>query len=261
MANEERKNEQTLDEQVEQTTAGQKIEEKAKKEKRKRIRHKVFRTLLVVIIIFLINVYIILSLFYKGENFTVTLDSEYGRESGLVIYEEQANKYQRTFLRSKDIEYFTDISVNWLPENIDNEGDGSHNGRNYIAYTFYAENMGQDTINYWTTIKIDDVVRNVDEAIRVMVFKNGNKVTYAKNNKTTGEPEPDTVAFKNDDTVMLDLSETFKVGDIDKYTVVRWVEGDDPECKDDLIGGEIKMHMTFTEEHILQNADVQQDKR
>ena len=259
MANEEIKNEQTLDEQVEQTTAGQKIEEKAKKEKRKRIRNKVFKTLLIVIIIFLINVYIILSLFYKGENFTVTLDSEYGRESGLVIYEEQANKYERTFLRSKDIEYFTDISVNWLPENIDNEGDGSHNGRNYIAYTFYAENMGQDTINYWTTIKIDDVVKNVDEAIRVMVFKNGNKVIYAKNNKTTGEPEPDTVAFKNDDTVMLELSENFKVGDIDKYTVVIWVEGDDPECKDDLIGGEIKMHMTLTEEHILQNADVQQD--
>ncbi len=261
MANEEIKNEQTLDEQVEQTTAGQKIEEKAKKEKRKRIRNKVFKTLLIVIIIFLINVYIILSLFYKGENFTVTLDSEYGRESGLVIYEEQANKYERTFLRSKDIEYFTDISVNWLPENIDNEGDGSHNGRNYIAYTFYAENMGQDTINYWTTIKIDDVVKNVDEAIRVMVFKNGNKVIYAKNNKTTGEPEPDTVTFKNDDTVMLELSENFKVGDIDKYTVVIWVEGDDPECKDDLIGGEIKMHMTLTEEHILQNADVQQDKR
>ena len=261
MANEEIKNEQTLDEQVEQTTAGQKIEEKAKKEKRKRIRNKVFKTLLIVIIIFLINVYIILSLFYKGENFTVTLDSEYGRESGLVIYEEQANKYERTFLRSKDIEYFTDISVNWLPENIDNEGDGSHNGRNYIAYTFYAENMGQDTINYWTTIKIDDVVKNVDEAIRVMVFKNGNKVIYAKNNKTTGEPEPDTVAFKNDDTVMLELSENFKVGDIDKYTVVIWVEGDDPECKDDLIGGEIKMHMTLTEEHILQNDNIQQDER
>ena len=261
MANEEIKNEQTLDEQIEQTTAGQKIEEKAKKEKRKKIRNKVFKTLLIVIIIFLINVYIILSLFYKGENFTVTLDSEYGRESGLVIYEEQANKYERTFLRSKDIEYFTDISVNWLPENIDNEGEGSHNGKNYIAYTFYAENMGQDTINYWTTIKIDDVVKNVDEAIRVMVFKNGNKVIYAKNNKTTGEPEPDTVAFKNDDTVMLELSENFKVGDIDKYTVVIWVEGDDPECKDDLIGGEIKMHMTLTEEHILQNDNIQQDER
>ena len=260
MANEEIRNEQTLEEQVEQTTAEQRIEQKAKKEKRKKIRSRILQILLIVIILFLINLYIILSIFYKGENFTVTLDSEYGRESGLVIYEEQANKYAKTFLRSKDIEYFTDISVNWLPENINDEGEGSHNGRNYIAYTFYAENMGQDTINYWTTIKIDDVVKNVDEAIRVMVFKNDNKVIYAKNSKETGQPEPNTVAFKDDDTVMLELSENFKVGDIDKWTVVVWVEGDDPECKDDLIGGEIKMHMTLTEEHILQN-DIQQDKR
>ena len=261
MANEELGNQETIEEQIEQTTAGQKIEEKARKEKRKKTRRTIFKILLAVIVLFLINLYIILSIFYRGENFTVTLDSEYGRKSGLVIYEEQANKYARTFLRSKDIEFFTDISVNWLPENIQNEGEGSHNGRNYIAYTFYAENMGQDTINYWTTIKIDDVVRNVDEAIRVMVFKNDNKIIYAKNNRTTGEPEPDTVAFKNDDTVMLELSENFKVGDIDKYTVVIWVEGDDPECKDDLIGGEIKMHMTLTEEHILQKDEVPQNKR
>ena len=229
MANETTKNEETLEKQIDETTAGQKLEEKAKKEKRKKTRQIAFRVILGIIVIFLINIYIILSIFYRGENFTVTLDSEYGRESGLVIYEDQTNKYTRTFLRS--------------------------------AYTFYAENMGQDTINYWTTIKIDDVVKNVDEAIRVMVFKNDNKVIYAKNNRETGQPEPDTVAFKNDDTVMLELSENFKVGDIDKWTVVIWVEGDDPECKDDLIGGEIKMHMTLTEEHILQNDEVPQNKR
>ena len=112
--------------------------------------------------------------------------------------------------------------------------------------------MGQDTINYWTTIKIDDVVKNVDEGIRVMVFKNGNKQIYAKNNRVTEQPEPNTVPFKDNETVMLEVTENFEVGDIDKYTVVIWVEGDDPECKDDLIGGEIKMHMTLTEEHILQ---------
>lgn len=261
MANNETENVETIDNQIDKATVSQRLDEKAKKEKRRRARHIAFKVLLGIIVLFLINIYIILSIFYKGENFTVTLDSEYGRESGLVIYEDKNNKYTRTFLRSKDIEFFTDISVNWLPENIDNEGDGSHNGKNYIAYTFYAENMGQDTINYWTTIKIDDVVKNVDEAIRVMVFKNGNKVIYAKNNKETGQPEPDTVAFKDDNTVMLEQSENFKVGDIDKWTVVVWVEGDDPECKDDLIGGEIKMHMTLTEEHILQEDEVPQNKR
>lgn len=252
MAKETINYEKNIDDQVEETIMSQKLEEKAKKEKKKKTRRTIFKILLVIIILFLINIYIILALFYKGENFTVTLDSEYGRESGLVIYEDKENKYTRTFLRSKDIDFLTDISVNWLPENIDNEGDGSHNGRNYIAYTFYAENMGQDTINYWTTIKIDDVVKNVDEAIRVMVFKNGNKQIYAKNNRVTEQPEPNTVPFKDNETVMLEVTENFEVGDIDKYTVVIWIEGDDPECKDDLIGGEIKMHMTLTEEHILQ---------
>ena len=49
---------------------------------------------------------------------------------------------------------------------------------------------------------------------------------------------------------MLEENKEFKVGDINKYTIVIWVEGDDPECVDALIGGEIKMHMTLTEEHL-----------
>ena len=261
MANEETTNTPTLEEQIDEATIGEKLEKKAKKEKRKNKRRIAFEIFLVLIVLLLINVYIILAIFYRGENFTVTLDSEYGRESGLVIYEDPNNKYTRTFLRSQDIEFFTDISIDWLPEDIDNEGNGSHNGRNYIAYTFYAENMGQDTINYWTTIKIDDVVKNVDEAIRVMVFKNGERTVYAKNNRETGEPEPETTPFKDEDTVMLDFTENFEVGDIDKWTVVIWVEGDDPECLDDLIGGEIKMHMTLTEEHILQEDETPQDER
>jgi len=261
MANEV-ENKETIESDIDQATASQKLDEKAKKQKKKRARQKVLKVLLVVTILFLINVYIILAIFYRGENFTITLDSEYGREAALIIYEKKDDRENwRNFLRSDDIEFFTDISIDWLPEDIDNEGDGSHNGRHYIAYTFYAENRGQDTINYWATIKIDDIIRNVDEAIRIMVFKNGNKVVYAKNNRQTGQPEPETVPFRNEDTVMLEQRENFKVGDIDKYTVVIWVEGDDPECKDDLIGGEIKMHMTLTEEHILQEDERQQDER
>ena len=259
MAN-EIENQETIEATVEQTTSQQKLDEKARKAKKKKARQKVLKLLLGALVLFLINVYIVLAIFYRGENFTITLDSEYGRESGLVIYEKLEEKYERTFLRSDDIEFFTDISINWLPKNIDEEGEGSHNGRNYIAYTFYAENMGQDTINYWATIEIDDVVKDVDEAIRVMVFKNGNKVVYAKNNPTTGNPEPDTVEFHDEDTVMLEVTEDFQVGDIDKYTVVIWVEGDDPQCKNNLIGGEIKMHMTLIEEHILQEDEKTQDE-
>ena len=33
------------------------------------------------------------------------------------------------------MDYVDNISVNWLPQNIDTEAEGSHNGQNYLAYT------------------------------------------------------------------------------------------------------------------------------
>ena len=38
-------------------------------------------------------------------------------------------------------------------------------------------------------------------------------------------------------------------GDIDRITVVVWIEGDDPECLDNLIGGQMRLDMKIIEEH------------
>lgn len=147
-----------------------------------------------------------------------------------------------------------------MPENINDEAEGSHNGRNYIAYTFYAENQGQETINYWSEIIIDDVIKDVDKALRVAVYKNGVRTVYAKPNETTGGPEQGTVPFKDETTVMREVAENFKVGDLDKYTVVIFIEGSDPDCIDALIGGEIEMHMNITEEHIPQQDETKDNE-
>ena len=42
-----------------------------------------------------------------------------------------------------------------------------------------------------------------------------------------------------------------------KMVVVIWLEGDDPECNNDLLGGESRMHMDITEEHIADYTDIQ----
>ena len=39
--------------------------------------------------------------------------------------------------------------------------------------------------------------------------------------------------------------EKFKSKDKDKYTVVIWLEGNDPDCVDDIIGGTLKLSMDF----------------
>ena len=232
--------------------AKEKKEVKLKSEKvqKRETRIKVLKIAILLIILFLIILYFILRVIYETGAFTVSLDPNLEKESGLVMYERLENKQAKQILSAEELEFMDNISVNWLPQNLNTEGEGSHNGKNYLAYSFYIENQGVETINYWYSILIDDVIKDVDEAIRVMVYRNDERTIYAKANKTTNEPETGTEKFYSEDTVVLKPREDFNPGDIDKFTIVIYLEGDDPECLDNIIGGEMKMHMDITEEHI-----------
>lgn len=206
---------------------------------------------ILIMLIALIIMYFLLRIVFETGYFTVCLEPEFAKESGLVMYEKLAEKQEKKILKATRVDFMDNISVKWLPENLNNMGEGSHNGENYLAYTFYIENMGSDTIGYWYQILIDDVIKNVDKAIRVIVYRNDEKTTYAKANEKTGEAEEGTVKFYSDAEVLLEHRENFKPGEIDKFTIVIYLEGDDPDCVDSLIGGEMQMHMDITEEHLL----------
>ena len=79
-------------------------------------------------------------------------------DKGIVIYDNLSEKKISKELEAETKENMDNISIDWLPENIDTEQDGSHNGANYIAYTFYIENEGKESVNYWYQILIDDIV-------------------------------------------------------------------------------------------------------
>jgi hypothetical protein len=211
---------------------------------------RIIRLALLILLIFLIILYFILKIVYDAGNFTVILDKNLSWDKGIVLYESLDNKVVSRVLEASRVEMMDNISIAWLPDNLDTEADGSHNGDNYIAYTFYVENEGKETVNYWYSIFIDDVILNVDEAIRVMVYLNGEQTVYAKTNGVTEEPEEGTKAFYSEDTVMLEARQNFSPGDIDRFTIVIYIEGDDPDCTNALLGGEMKMHMDITEEHI-----------
>lgn len=213
--------------------------------KKKKIRRIVRLTVLVILLLLLLA-YIVMRIIYNNGNFTITLDKNLYFERGIIIYDDPDYKVFRSELYAKAVDYFDNISYKWLPENIDNI-DGSHNGDNYIAYTFYIENTGTDTSDYWSETIIDDVIKNIDTAIRIRIYKNGEPTTYAKIG-INGNPEEGTIPFQNDKLVTLDHRENFKPGDIDKYTIVVWLEGSDIDCTDNLLGGEIKLHMEFNSE-------------
>lgn len=214
---------------------------------------RVIKTGLLMMLVFLIIIYFLLRIVYETGYFTVSLDPNFAKKSGLVMYESKENKEERKILKATKVEYMDNISVKWLPANLNNEADGSHNGDNYLAYTFYLENQGSEPINYWYSILIDEVIKNVDRAIRVMVYKNDEQKIYAQANRTTGEPEEGTIPFVSETEIALENRTNMVPGEIDKFTIIVYLEGDDPECEDSLIGGEMKMHMDITEEHIVEN--------
>ena len=51
--------------------------------------------------------------------------------------------------------------------------------------------------------------------------------------------------FLSDIEVARGTQEEVKPGDVHKYTVVIWLEGDDPDCTDELIGGHVGMDFQF----------------
>lgn len=229
----------------------------ADKVKKRKITSRIVKISLLALLLLLILLYIILEIIYHEGRFTVTLDSNKTLESGLAIFDSLNNSQGKRRLYATPIKFMDNISYKWLPANIDTEADGSHNGENYIAYTFYIENQGNEVLHYWYEVIVDDVIKNVDEAIRIRIYRNGEDVTYAKKSSLGGGPEPNTVPFKDlkdaEGTIILEEVQDFQPMSMDRFTIVVWLEGDDPDCTDPLIGGELKMHMVITENHVEQS--------
>jgi hypothetical protein len=203
-----------------------------------------------LLLLLLIVVYVVLKILLDDGSFIVSLEKNEMLYSGLAVYESLNDPTPKRKLKAKDLQFMDNISIKWLPNDI-TEYEGSHNGKNYIAYSFYVENQGQVVINYWYYIKMDDVIKNADEALRIMIYRNDEKTVYAKGGSINGEPEKGTVKFRDDEdgTIILEQRKDMKAGDLDKITVVVWIEGDDPECTNALIGGHVRLHMKITEEH------------
>lgn len=178
--------------------------------------------------------------------FTIELDPNLKAKSNMVISADSTFKNTPLILKTDALPYMDNISERWIPENVD-EIEGPHSQDNYLAYTFFVKNNGDTPMVYMTEINILSVVKNVDDAIRVAVYKNGEKTVYAKRNKITQLPEDNTEPFTSTTQVMNKNQPALNAGEVDRYTIVVWLEGDDPECIDDIMGGEMKMKMLITE--------------
>ncbi len=191
---------------------------------------------------FMLGMYGATAIVSDGGQYTVFISDDAISSKGISLCETSDFANPSVRLECKGIESMTNISERDIPSGL-HDLEGSNNGAHYIAYTFFLRNVGETPINVEESMQIDSTVKGVDEAVRVRVYKSGEMKTYAKLG-ADGMPEYGTIPF-GEEKVFKIIAQNVQVGEIIRYTIIIWLEGDDPQCLDNIRGGAVKLSMSF----------------
>ena len=214
----------------------------------------------------------------QAGSFTVQINPN-TMKCGFTISETADFEVSTARLDSRELRNVNAITLADIPFNID-KVDGQHNGEFYVAYTFYIKNEGEETSAYEYILSLTDSMFGADKAIWIMLFEDGHQVIYADTSadgdaeKLYGytkapfiesaydpaqyyqkagsakwgietKPTVRSTDEKDETTIVRGLVENIAPGDVHKYTVVIWLEGNDPECNDSIFGGYARFMMEF----------------
>lgn len=215
-------------------------------------------------------------------HFTINMSEGMFRE-GFVLSETKGFEQPTTHLFAQPAEEVPCISISHIPDNID-AIDGQHND-SYFAYTYYVRNEGQSTVGYDWSLDLNSESLELSSAAWVMIFVDGKMQFYAApsasggpealpafDDNSRGYIEPPLIQFNStpakqyreiatlgsltyyrvvpnpflsDTCVTRGSQDGMEPQEVHKYTVVIWLEGDDPDCDDDLIGGHVGMEVSM----------------
>ncbi len=198
-----------------------------------------------VVAVVLAIVYVVSVLYGRYGSFTVGVDKYNAMKYALTLSETKDFETPTSRINSQAVSYITNIDGETLPKYL-NEIDGEHNGDNYAAYTFYCKNAGTVAVNYQYQLSIGRRSNDIEKACRIRLYVDDVPTTYAHTATDGSGPEPNTVAFARDNIVVEKTISSFKPGDVTKFTVVIWLEGNDPDCVDNVIGGALNVDMFMT---------------
>lgn len=219
---------------------------------------------------------------YMRGHYTINMSDEMFKE-GFTLSDNEDFLNPTTQLFANPADEVPCISISQIPEDVD-EIDGEHNDV-YFAYTYYIRNEGENSVNYTWTLDLNDESLNVSEAVWIVVFEDGEPRIYAKANQRTGKEEAlpefgdntkgytllplkelaqesdqfEVVAkqgrrtywrvipdpFLSDIKIAEGTQQNVEPMEVHKYTVVLYLEGDDPDATDELIGGHAGVEMNF----------------
>ena len=219
----------------------------------------------------LFTLYVFAAFYTHAGEFVIKV--EHPGEKKLILSDTPDFPEELITLNGKAIPNADNISIfDVAPDVV--EVDGEHNGIDYVAYTFYVKNISLMPITYDYTLHIKRATKGIEEAAWVMLYHNGQQHIFAKESKSGGAesqhaefefPFKDMAGdigqysydektgiytltakpFASSNVVSTNQRPEIQPQEIDKFSVVIWLEGEDPECVNDILGGTIEMMMKF----------------
>lgn len=212
----------------------------------------------------------------KG-NFLVTMSTTIA-QSGLILSDREDLSNKKITVKSEVLKEVNPYSIQDIPYNVDTDYEGSHNLDNVVCYTFWVTNIGNKALNTDWYLLFNKSTRNVDQATWLMLFEDGEMTLYSRpSTKEENKPEVlksfdrpffmelcahpekqykevggqweiEAVPYAKERIVAEGHFKNLAPNEVHKFTAVIWVDGDDPDCSDALIGGHAGYSMKFVGE-------------
>ena len=216
----------------------------------------------------LIIIFIIAYFYHNLGLFVVSVEPRLSHE-GFMISSTEDFASPRVKLFSDALEDCNNISVNSIATDVD-EHEGEHslnidnvtNNVDSAAWVMLITNGDMEVFakqrNDGTPERIYNysgypLVENMGSKGQVNVISDSYKGYITDKDlenfrylEKEGLYELATHPFEGEKTITKGTRLELKPGGVDKYTVVIWLEGDDPDCVDDIKQGTIGLGMTFT---------------
>lgn len=224
--------------------------------KKRKLRNRIFTFGVIITGVMSIAFAVITFYGQNAGNFVMSMDYDaYNR--GIILSSEESFTNPTPRLMTDPIEDARDMTYSWLKleEVLKTDGNYVDPDYDYVAYTFYIRNDGLETVDITYHIRMTEIYKNLDEAIRILVIEDDVKETMYQ--KLDGLDEfgaipyypqimPKPKLFVSDSIVARETFTRFEPEQVKKFSVIMWLEGYDPDTNDEVMGGRIKLQMNFS---------------
>ncbi len=199
--------------------------------------------------LFLASTIVIVALFMGQEAGNFVIEVEGGNERKSVQICEKLGGSTASRLEAPSITEMTNTTYHRFSDKLSSyqevEGFMVDEDQHVYVYSFYMINEGSESLRVRATMYYSNVTNNLDKAIRVLTMSStsNQKNCYQVADETEmdyGDKYPAVSLFLGDGRVYEEDFLSVDPGATIKYTVVLWLEGNDPDCTDAIRLGQIR---------------------